>query len=254
MEIWHLSRLFRPPRAPSSIGIIAIALFLALFTQWPPSAIGLVLSLVAFLSSLFTLQYLFDNSPRPLSPAFISLVIVDSIPYLIGMASDGLRVLIYMVPSIIMFATYILLAVKRRGRETAALVLGSTALAAFFFGFSALMNTLSQFDISVGFLLLIYNAAEVLFVESRLSFRKVGGYVPLIALMPALLVLLFYPWYFLIPMFEPLIKGLRWLKGGHKVNGYNQISRLGRTEAIRYAIFFVMLVLVVLTYEYRFHP
>ena len=246
-------RLFGPPRAPSSIGIITIALLLALFIQWPPSRFGLILGLAAFLSSLFTLQYLFDNSPRPLTPTFIALVIMDSVPYLIGMGFYGLRVLIYMVPSVIMFSVYIALAVRKKGRETLALVLGSTALATFFFGFSALMNTLSPLAVSVGFLFLIYNLAEVLFVESRLSFRKVGGYVPLLALAPALLVLLFYPWYFIIPIIEPFIKALRRLNGGDKVTGYERVSRLGRSEAIRYIIFFILLLMVIVAYKYGFH-
>ena len=244
-------RVFRLPRERSSLGILTFSFLLAVI-----SALNFKLSLLtaassSFLLFLLTFDFLFENSMKPLSASYLAALSLDAVPIAASIALRGFIVLEGLIPSLTCTALYLYLAAERKGRSVKGMVLGSSILAGLYFYFDSVLGSLSPFSIAVGFMLFIYNAAEVVYVESRLAFRKVSPKIPLAVFLASFLSLMYLPYYFAVPLLEPLFKNALNALRNEKISRYEEINELGLKEFIRYSVFFALLCSASLIYELK---
>ncbi|MGC9209527.1 MAG: hypothetical protein ACP5GH_06810, partial [Nitrososphaeria archaeon] len=202
---------------------------------------GLLLSLISYAIFLLTYEPLFGIlSTRPRASQLV-LLLPDAAPPLFAIALKGLRVLAGLLPSALLLSGYLWLSLRGRGRSAEDMVLGSSALAGLYFYYLSLLGPISPLGVVVGIVFLAYNASQVLYVESRLSFRSLSPEWPLAALLPGLLAGLFISPCLLIPLAEPLVKATSNALNNRKISGYEEIRRLGKAELARYVIFVALL-------------
>lgn len=241
--------VFRLPHAKSSLVILTTALVLSYISQLKFNATGLLLSFISYILYAFTFEYLFAGASDPFRPQYLIVVLIDVLPALVTILFRGYMVALFLAPSAIFIAIYIVYAINKRGRDVAAMVAGSTALAALYFYFCISMGPVDALDLLVGALFLLYNASQVLYVESRLGFKRVNPGLPVIFILAMLATLFFLPLYFAIPIIEPAIKVTYGMRRNKKVSKYPDISKLGIKEAMRYSLFFVLLAISIVVYR-----
>ncbi|MGC8662145.1 MAG: hypothetical protein ACP5TZ_06575 [Nitrososphaeria archaeon] len=248
MGIW----IFRIPHAKSSMVILTAAALLAFLSE--PSYNGIAILIISYLLFLFTFDYLFENSNRPFRLNYVLTILVDLAPVIAALLFYGLRVVLSLAPSAILVLIYVILSSKRLGRSTVALAVGSAILSGFYLYFCSIIGPLSFSEIMIGVMLVMYTVSQVIYVESRMAFRRISPYIPaaltLMIVVPAVLL----PIYFLVPIIEPVVKTVHAIFDLKKISEYKMIERLGRTEAIKYAFFLLLMsVSVVLMHDHSIY-
>ncbi len=103
----------------------------------------------------------------------------------------------------------------------------------------------------IGVMFVMYTVSQVIYVESRMAFRRISPYIPAALTLMMVVPAAFLPIYFLVPVIEPVIKTIHAIFDLKRISEYKMIERLGRIEAIRYAFFLVLMsVSVVLMYDH----
>ncbi len=241
--------IFRFPKEKSSAGILTFSFLLAIFSslnfKWP----SFLLALISYLLFLLTFDFLFENSVKPFNISYIAILLLDVAPIFVSIALNGMIVLLGFLPSLVCAAIYLYYAIKRKGRSAQALVLGSSILASLYYYFTSILSGLNLTKVLIGFLLFSYNTAQVLYVESRLTFRKISPKYPLVIFLISFLAFIYLPLYFVIPLIEPsLTLSINAFKN-RKLNKYEEINALGIKEFIRYFAFFIVLCSITVLYE-----
>ncbi len=242
---------FRLPREKSSAGILTFSFLLAVFSSLNFKWSSFLLALISYLLFLLTLDFLFENSAKPWNINYMVTFLLDAVPIFIAIALNGMIVLLGILPSLICTSVYLIFAVRRKGRSVQALVLGSSILAGLYYYFTSILSYLSLTKALIGFLLFSYNAAEVLYVESRLTFRNINPKYPFLIFLASFLAFIYLPLYFVLPLIEPSLRFFANIFKNRKFSKYEEINVLGFKEFIRYSLFFIFLCLITVIYELK---
>ncbi len=243
--------IFRIPREKSSAGILTFSFLLAVFSslhfKWP----NLLIALISYLLFLLTFDFLFENSAKPFNINYIMIVLLDAVPIFIAIALNGMIVLLGILPSLICASIYLLYAIRRKGRSVQALVLGSSILAGFYYYFASILSWLGFAKSLIGFLLFSYNAAEVLYVESKLKFRNIDPKYSFAIFLTSFLAFIYLPLYFVLPLVEPSVRFFVNVFKNRKFSNYEEINMFGIKEFARYSLFFIFLCIITVIYEVK---
>jgi hypothetical protein len=238
--------IFKIPQEKSSAGILTFSFLLAIVSSLNFKLMNFFIALFSYFMFFLTFDYLFKNSSNPFKTNYMFVLFLDALPVFLAFLLSGIKVILGLLPSLVCIGLYFNYAFKREGRSTKAIVVGSSIISGLYYYFSSIFGTLTLERILIGFIFFIYNAAQVLYVESKLNFRHVNPVYPLIIFLTSFLAIIFLPFYFIVPLFEPLIKLSANVFKNTKISKYEDINLLGVKEFARYILFIFILSFLVL--------
>ncbi|MGC8600407.1 MAG: hypothetical protein ACP5LX_05080 [Nitrososphaeria archaeon] len=241
--------VFKIPQEKSSAGILTFSFLLAIISSLKFKWTDFFIALISYFLFLLTFDYLFKNASNPLKINYMLVLFLDALPVFLAFLLVGTKVILGLLPSLVCIGLYFNCSLKRKGRSTKAIVIGSSIIAGFYYYFSSIFGVLTLERILIGFMFFIYNAAQVLYIESKLNFRYVNPAYPLVIFLTSFLVIIFLPFYFIVPLIEPLIKLSVNIFKNAKISKYEDINSLGVKEFARYVLFIFILSSVVLYSE-----
>ena len=221
-------RIFRVPREPGAGGTIILAMIGGLLLSGADLRgwlIGLAVALVTF----FTFDYAFDSYRAwKLRDMAIALGI-NGLAYLLpalywGIVSELLTPLAIVG---VIFALHFAFSRAKGWKNPVTYALGNLLPAVPALFAPAVAGKSLNTDVLVfWFLLAYYEAIGAAYVETKLAFRKFPKRYPLIAWIPAFIVVLYNP-YLIIALIEPTVRLVRNLKDRAYVAKIEDIKKLG---------------------------
>ncbi|WP_456421741.1 hypothetical protein [Thermococcus sp.] len=221
-------RIFRVPREPGAGGTIILAMIGGLIlshADWKGWLIGIAVALVTF----FTFDYAFD-SYRAWKLGDMTLAL-------------GLNGLVYLLPTLylrtinelvvplvivgIIFALHFAFSRAKGWKNPVTYALGNLLPAVpALFAPAIAGKPFTDKVLVFWFLLAYYEAIGAAYVETRLAFRKFPKKYPLLAWLPAYLVILYNP-YLVVALLEPTVRLVMNLRDNTYVAKIDDIKKLG---------------------------
>ncbi len=226
-------RVFRVPREPGAGGTIILAMIGGLIlshADWRGWLIGIAVALITF----FTFDYAFD-SYRAWKLRDMTLALgINGLAYLLPAiywwrsVKNLINVLaIPMCIVAVLFALHFAFSRKKGWKNPVTYALGNLIPAVPALFAPAVSGRPFNYDVLVfWFLLAYYEAIGGAYVETKLAFRKFPRKYPLIAWLPAFLVVFYNP-YLVLALIEPTVRLLRNLRDSTYVAKIDDIKRLG---------------------------
>ncbi|WP_297063140.1 hypothetical protein [Thermococcus sp.] len=229
-------RVFKVPREPGAGGTIILAMIGGLIlshADWKGWLIGISVALITF----FTFDYAFDSyrSWRMGGMAFAlglnGLAYILPALYWFGKGilepSTDNPLLIPLGVIGVLFALHFTFSRKKGWKNPVTYALGNLLPAVPALFAPAVSGRPFNYDVLVfWFLLAYYEAIGAAYVETKLAFRKFPKKYPLIAWLPAFLVVLYNP-YLVLALIEPTVRLVRNLRDSTYVAKIDDIKRLG---------------------------
>ena len=226
-------RVFRVPREPGAGGTIILAMIGGLIlshADWRGWLIGIAVALITF----FTFDYAFDSyrawKLRDMALALGINGLAYLIPALYWWRSIKNLINVLAIPMCIvavLFALHFAFSRKKGWKNPITYSLGNLLPAVPALFAPAVSGRPFNYDVLVfWFLLAYYEAIGAAYVETKLAFRKFPRKYPLIAWLPAFLVVFYNP-YLVLALIEPTVRLLRNLMDSTYVAKIEDIKRLG---------------------------
>lgn len=229
-----------PPREKSVMGILTFSLLLASVNSWPEVRPGgLALALTAYLLHLFTFDDIFY---RRLDRRAAALIALNLTPYLAAAYLGYWWTPAFSIAAL--FAAYLYLALKGRGRSVEGVMVGTAMLASTYLLYKSMISYITPKDLVVYLLVAGYHVATAYYVESRLAFRQISPVAPLYVWTPVVSTAALYNPAFLIAAAEPTAKFIYNAWKNVKISNYREIVKMGWRELARSALFVSLLGLV----------
>jgi len=231
-----MGRIFRIPREPGAGGTIILSMIGGLIlshADWRGWIIGIAVALVTF----FTFDYAFDSyrawKLRDMGLALGLNGLAYFLPAFYWFGKDALKpshdnpILIPIAVVAVLFALHFTFSRTRGWKNPVTYALGNLLPAVPSLFAPALSGKPFSDDVLVfWFLLAYYEAIGAAYVETRLAFRKFPRKYPLIAWLPAFLVVLYNP-YLVLALIEPTVRLAMNLRDDTYVAKIEDIKRLG---------------------------
>ena len=228
-----MGRVFRVPREPGAGGTIILSMIGGLIlanADWRGWLIGIAVALITFL----TFDYAFD-SYRAWKLGDMALALgINGLAYLLPAlywlrSVDGLisALAIPLGVVAVLFTLHFAFSRTKGWKNPVTYALGNLLPAVPALFAPAVSGRLFNYDVFVfWFLLAYYEAIGAAYVETRLAFRKFPRKYPLIAWLPAFLVVLYNP-YLVLALIEPTVRLVRNLRDSTYVAKIDDIKKLG---------------------------
>ncbi|WP_457741704.1 hypothetical protein [Thermococcus sp.] len=240
-------KVFRVPREPGAGGTIILAMIGGLIlsrVDWRGWLIGIVVALITF----FTFDYAFDSyrawKIRDMALALGINGLAYLLPALYWWRTLGELFREFAVPFAIVgliFALHFVFSRAKGWKNPITYALGNLLPAVpALFAPAIAGKPFNEKVLVFWFLLAYYEAIGAAYVETKLAFRRFPRKYPLIAWIPAFIVVLYNP-YLAIALVEPTIRLVRNLKDNTYVAKIEDIKRLG------WSVFRSVMLLYVLT-------
>ncbi|ASJ01741.1 hypothetical protein A3K92_08155 [Thermococcus gorgonarius] len=225
--------VFQIPREPGAGGTIVLSMIGGLIlahADWLGWLIGMAVALVTF----FTFDYAFDSyrawKLKDMAVALGINGLTYLIPALYWWRSIDDLISVLTIPFgvvAVLFALHFAFSRTKGWKSPVTYALGNLLPAVPALFAPAVSGRPFSDDIFVfWFLLAYYEAIGAAYVETKLAFRKFPRKYPLIAWLPAFLVVLYNP-YLVLALIEPTVRLLRNLREGTYVAKIEDIKRLG---------------------------
>jgi len=245
-----MGRIFRIPREPGAGGTIILAMIGGLILAhagWRGWLVGIPVALVTF----FTFDYAFDSyrswRVEGMGLALTLNGLVYILPALYWFGEDALRpsvrnpLFIPLTVVAALFALHFTFSRTKGWKNPVTYALGNLLPAVPALFAPAVSGKAFSYDILIfWFLLAYYEAIGAAYVETRLAFRKFPRKYPLIAWLPAFLVVL-YNQYLVLALIEPTARLVLNLRDTTYVAKIEDIKKLG------WGVFRSVMLLYVLT-------
>ena len=226
-------RVFRVPREPGAGGTIILAMIGGLIlshADWRGWLIGIAVALITF----FTFDYAFDSyrawKLRDMTLALGINGLAYLLPALYWWRSVKNLINVLAIPMCIvavLFTLHFAFSRKKGWKNPVTYALGNLIPAVPALFAPAVSGRPFNYDVLVfWFLLAYYEAIGAAYVETKLAFRKFPRKYPLIAWLPAFLVVFYNP-YLVLALIEPTMRLLRNLMDSTYVAKIDDIKRLG---------------------------
>ncbi len=210
-----MGRVFRVPKEPGAGGTIILSMIGGLIlahADWRGWVVGITVALVTF----FTFDYAFDSYRSWRIGGMVLTLTLNGLAYflppLYWFGKDVLRpslknpLLIPLVVVVVLFALHFAFSRTRGWKNPVTYALGNLLPAVPALFAPAVAGKPFGDDVFVfWFLLAYYEAIGAAYVETKLAFRKFPRKYPLIAWLPAFLVLLYNP-YLVLALIEPTVR------------------------------------------------
>ncbi len=228
-----MGRVFRVPREPGAGGTIILAMIGGLIlshADWRGWLIGIAVSLITF----FTFDYAFDSYRAWKLGDMVLALGINGLAYLLPAwywwrsVENLINVLAIPLGTVaVLFALHFAFSRKKGWKNPATYALGNLLPAVPVLFAPAVSGRAFSYDVFIfWFLLAYYEAIGAAYVETKLAFRKFPRKYPLIAWLPAFLVVLYNP-YLILALIEPTVRLLRNLRDNTYVAKIGDIKRLG---------------------------
>jgi len=234
-------RVFRVPREPGAGGTIVLAMIGGLllsgadFKGW---VIGIAVALVTF----FTFDYAFDSYRAWKLRDMAVALGINGLAYLLPALYWGTvsELVIPLAIVGVIFALHFAVSRTRGWKSPVTYALGNLLPASPALFAPAVAGRPLNTDVLVfWFLLAYYSAIGAAYVETKLAFRRFPKKYPLIAWIPAFIVVLYNP-YLAIALIEPTVRLVRNLKDRAYVAKMEDIKRLGWSVFRSFALFYLL--------------
>ena len=235
------NRLLRVPREPSAAGMIVVSGLAGLVVALPVPSPILLLPLAAILLHFFTFDAAFDALRSRATRLLVSVVALNSAPYVVGAALYPSQVLPVIVIGLGIIGLHLYTARRLGLKSPATYITGALVPVLPALTSPALVGGLGTTTLVFWALLSIYSAATAAYVESKLAFRRYSREKPLVLWLPALLGIVACP-YTAVALAEPTVKLVANLRDNKLVSAPKEIKRLGLRELIRLFVFVAVLV------------
>ena len=241
--------IFRVPREPGAGGTIILSMIGGLIltgADWRGWVIGVVVSLVTF----FTFDYAFDSYRAWKIRDMLIALGLNALAYLLPAwfwFGSGIFRLSYdnplLVPLAVVIAVLLLHLVLSRTKgwkNPVTYALGNLLPSVpALFAPAVSGKPFSDKVLVFWFLLAYYEAIGAAYVETRLAFRKFPKKYPLLAWLPAFLLVLYNP-YLLLVLLEPTVRLILNLRDNTYVSKIEDIKKLGWSVFGSVMLFYVL--------------
>ncbi|WP_297555913.1 hypothetical protein [Thermococcus sp.] len=228
-----MAGIFRVPREPGAGGTIILSMIGGLIlshADWRGWLIGIAVALITF----FTFDYAFDSyrawKLRDMALALGINGLAYLLPALYWWKSVKNLINVLAIPMCIvavLFALHFAFSRKKGWKNPVTYALGNLIPAVPALFAPAVSGRPFNYDVLVfWFLLAYYEAIGAAYVETKLAFRKFPRKYPLIAWLPAFLVVFYNP-YLVLALIEPTVRLIRNLRDSTYVTKIDDIKRLG---------------------------
>ena len=228
-----MAGIFRVPREPGAGGTIILSMIGGLIlshADWRGWLIGIAVALITF----FTFDYAFDSyrawKLRDMALALGINGLAYLLPALYWWRSVKNLINVLAIPMCIvavLFALHFAFSRKKGWKNPVTYALGNLIPAVPALFAPAVSGRPFNYDVLVfWFLLAYYEAIGAAYVETKLAFRKFPRKYPLIAWLPAFLVVFYNP-YLVLALIEPTVRLIRNLRDSTYVTKIDDIKRLG---------------------------
>ncbi|NJE55450.1 hypothetical protein [Thermococcus sp. 21S9] len=239
-------RIFRVPREPGAGGTIILAIIGGLLLSGA-SLVGWVIGIAVALLTFFTFDYAFDSyrawKLRDMAVALGLNGLAYLLPALYWGTVDELIIPLAIVG--VIFALHFAFSRAKGWKNPVTYALGNLLPAVpALFAPAVSGKPFTDKVLVFWFLLAYYEAIGAAYVETKLAFRKFPRKYPLIAWLPAFIVVLYNP-YLAIALIEPTIRLVRNLKDTTYVARIEDIKKLG-WSVFRSVILLYLLTLAIL--------
>ncbi len=232
------------PKEPSVWGMMVISALMGLVFSKSIDNWGTFIAILGVFTNIITFDSTMNSLRTRKYSSWILLVFLNSTPYIIGLIYWKSQIIIPYLVATTVLLFHVLLAQTLGWRNPITYIWGASIPVLPGILVPALSGGTLTWKAWISWILLsIYAMTTAAYVETRLAYRRMNPFIPLVVLAPSIASLLRAPC-LAISLLEPFIKVLSNIKSRRLVAVAGEIKKMGWIELFRLYIFVVLIIII----------